>query len=392
MKLNKNKEESLKDFCLRWAEEKKFDKNITWQDIADAVFENYGEFKTSSGVKSLVRRNKRDISEVDLERESVSYPDPLKDKLLELKKERVKLQDERTQNNAYIRRLAREDTIKEIALAYAEKMTSKKFLDIPRAIKDTSNRDAILCISDWHYGIEVENALNSYSPEICRERVTKLVVKTLQHCRAYGIKHLNLLNLGDLIAGRIHLTLRLESRFDVVTQIMDVSEILAEMISALSSELKIDYYSCIDNHSRLEPNKTDSLELETLARITDWYLKTRLTSNPNVEFKTNIFGPEIITLNCKGHNIAAVHGDADSPTAASTSIARLTRDTYDLVLMAHRHHFAADELNETLVVSNSSLMGTDQYAFRLRLSAQPSQNLIIVSEDNVTEAIHRIAL
>ena len=318
--------------------------------------------------------------------------DQYEDKLLELKKERVKISDERTQNNAYIRRLAREDTIKEIALAYAEKMTSKKFLDIPKAIKDTSNRDAILCISDWHYGIEVENALNSYNPEICRERVTKLVVKTLQHCRAYGIKHINLLNLGDLIAGRIHLTLRLESRFDVVTQIMDVSEILAEMIAALSSELKVDYYSCIDNHSRLEPNKTDSLELETLARITDWYLKTRLIANPNVEFKNNIFGPEIITLNCRGHNIAAVHGDTDSPTAASTSIARLTRDTYDLVLMAHRHHFAADELNETLVVSNSSLMGTDQYAFRLRLSAQPSQNLIIVSNDNVTEAIHRIAL
>lgn len=58
-------------------------------------------------------------------------------------------------------------------------MTSKKFLDIPKAIKDTSSRDAILCISDWHYGIEVENALNSYNPEICRERVTKLVVKTL---------------------------------------------------------------------------------------------------------------------------------------------------------------------------------------------------------------------
>ena len=127
MKLNKKKEESLKDFCLRWAEEKKFDKTITWQDIADAVFESYGEFKTASGVKSLVRRNKRDIPETELEKESMPYPNPLEDKLLELKKERVKLQDERTQNNAYIRRLAREDTIKEIALAYAEKMTSKKF-------------------------------------------------------------------------------------------------------------------------------------------------------------------------------------------------------------------------------------------------------------------------
>ena len=271
-------------------------------------------------------------------------------------------------------------------------MSAKKFLDVPSYIDEPSKRDAVLCISDWHYGIEVDSALNKYNPEVCRERVAKLTARTLQHCRAYGIKHLNLLNLGDLIAGRIHLTLRLESRFDVITQVMDVSEILAEMLAKLSSELKVDYYSCIDNHSRLEPNKGDALDLETLTRITDWYLRTRLSNNPNIKFNENRFGPDIITFKCKGHNIAAAQGDKDSPTAAATSIARLTRDTYDMICLSHRHHFGADELNETLVIQNSSLMGTDSYAFRLRLSAEPSQNLIIVSEDNVTEAIHRIAL
>lgn len=355
---------------------------LTWEDIADISSQVFG----TTYKEGYFRRNYGDAVKLQ------EAEDQYEEKLLTLKKERVKLSDERCQNNAYIRRLAREDTIKEIALTYAEKMSSKKMLDIPEFIDEPSKRDAILCISDWHYGIEVENALNKFSPEICKQRVSKLTSKTLQHCRAYGIKHLNLLNLGDMIAGRIHLQLRLESRIDTITQIMEVSEILAEMITKLSTELKVDYYSCTDNHSRLEPNKADSLELETLARITDWYLKSRLGNNPNVTFNTNPFGPDIITFNCKGHNIAAVHGDADTPTAAATSIARLTRSTYDLVLLAHRHHFAADELNETLVVSNSSLLGVDQYSFRLRLSAQPSQNLIIVSEDNVTESIHRITL
>ena len=355
---------------------------LTWEDIADISSQVFG----TTYKEGYFRRNYGDAVKLQ------EAEDQYEEKLLTLKKERVKLSDERCQNNAYIRRLAREDTIKEIALTYAEKMSSKKMLDIPEFIDEPSKRDAILCISDWHYGIEVENALNKFSPEICKQRVSKLTSKTLQHCRAYGIKHLNLLNLGDMIAGRIHLQLRLESRIDTITQIMEVSEILAEMITKLSSELKVDYYSCTDNHSRLEPNKADSLELETLARITDWYLKSRLNNNPNVTFNANPFGPDIITFKCKGHNIAAVHGDADTPTAAATSIARLTRSTYDLVLLAHRHHFAADELNETLVVSNSSLLGVDQYSFRLRLSAQPSQNLIVVSEDNVTESIHRIAL
>lgn len=355
---------------------------LTWEDIAEISSQVFG----TTYKEGYFRRNYGDAVKLQ------EAEDQYEEKLLTLKKERVKLSDERCQNNAYIRRLAREDTIKEIALTYAEKMSSKKMLDIPEFIDEPSKRDAILCISDWHYGIEVENALNKFSPEICKQRVSKLTSKTLQHCRAYGIKHLNLLNLGDMIAGRIHLQLRLESRIDTITQIMEVSEILAEMITKLSSELKVDYYSCTDNHSRLEPNKADSLELETLARITDWYLKSRLNNNPNVTFNANPFGPDIITFKCKGHNIAAVHGDADTPTAAATSIARLTRSTYDLVLLAHRHHFAADELNETLVVSNSSLLGVDQYSFRLRLSAQPSQNLIVVSEDNVTESIHRIAL
>ena len=355
---------------------------LTWEDIADISSQVFG----TTYKEGYFRRNYGDAVKLQ------EAEDQYEEKLLTLKKERVKLSDERCQNNAYIRRLAREDTIKEIALTYAEKMSSKKMLDIPEFIDEPSKRDAILCISDWHYGIEVENALNKFSPEICKQRVSKLTSKTLQHCRAYGIKHLNLLNLGDMIAGRIHLQLRLESRIDTITQIMEVSEILAEMITKLSTELKVDYYSCTDNHSRLEPNKADSLELETLARITDWYLKSRLNNNPNVTFNANPFGPDIITFKCKGHNIAAVHGDADTPTAAATSIARLTRSTYDLVLLAHRHHFAADELNETLVVSNSSLLGVDQYSFRLRLSAQPSQNLIIVSEDNVTESIHRITL
>lgn len=355
---------------------------LTWEDTADISSQVFG----TTYKEGYFRRNYGDAVKLQ------EAEDQYEEKLLTLKKERVKLSDERCQNNAYIRRLAREDTIKEIALTYAEKMSSKKMLDIPEFIDEPSKRDAILCISDWHYGIEVENALNKFSPEICKQRVSKLTSKTLQHCRAYGIKHLNLLNLGDMIAGRIHLQLRLESRIDTITQIMEVSEILAEMITKLSSELKVDYYSCTDNHSRLEPNKADSLELETLARITDWYLKSRLNNNLNVTFHANPFGPDIITFKCKGHNIAAVHGDADTPTAAATSIARLTRSTYDLVLLAHRHHFAADELNETLVVSNSSLLGVDQYSFRLRLSAQPSQNLIVVSEDNVTESIHRIAL
>ncbi len=390
--LEENDFESQRDqieaLCLSKVE---FD--LTWEDIAEissrvlGTTYKEGYFRKNFGDALRVRET---ISE-NLPEEDAQ--DEFENKLLTLKKEKVKLSDERTQNNAYIRRLAREDTIKEIALDFAERMSAKKTLEIPKVVDAPEGaREAILALSDWHLGIEVDNALNQYNPDICKDRVARLTQKTLQHCRAYKIKTLNVLNLGDLIAGRIHLTLRLESRYDVITQIMEVSEILAEQLTELSADMQVHYYSCVDNHSRLEPKKTDSLELETLSRITDWYLRERLSNNPNVIFHKNVYGPDIITFTCKGHNIAAAHGDLDSPTAAATSIARLTRDTYDMVILAHRHHFAADELNQTVVIQNGSLMGVDSYSFKLRLSADPSQNLIIVSEDNVTESIHRIVL
>ena len=60
--------------------------------------------------------------------------------------------------------------------------------------------------------------------------------------------------------------------------------------------------------------------------------------------------------------------------------------------MAHKHHFRVDEKNGVLVMTNGSLMGTDDYAYNKRLSSNPSQTFIVVTPNNVAEMIHRIIL
>lgn len=375
-----NLEDNIKFLCSL-----KSDFNLSWEDIA-YISSKVFETKWKEG---YFRKNYGDFVKLN---ESTNELD---EKLLEIKKERVKLSDERIQNNAYIRRLAREDNIKEIALETAQLMSSKKLLNPLSKIYETSElseNEAILNLCDWHYGIEIDNAFNKYNPEICKQRVAKLRDKVIQYCIANKVHKINIMNLSDLIAGRIHLQLRLQSRSDVITQIMEVSEILAEFLNDLSSYFYIDYYSCIDNHSRIEPNKTDALDLESLCRITDWYLRERLNKNKNIEIHENEYGLDIITFKCKNYQILGTHGDRDKQLNVATSISSLTHKHFDLVCMAHRHHFAADEYNESIVISSSSLMGTDDYAKNLRLSAKPSQNLIIVTDENVTEAIYRILL
>ena len=157
--------------------------------------------------------------------------DDLKATLMEIKKERVKLCDERVQNNAYIRKLSREETLYEIAEKTAMIVGKQKFLPTANEMNVTE-ADCIgtLLISDWHYGIEFDNYFNVYNPEVCRARVANLVQDVIKIGKANNYKQLNVVNLSDLIAGRIHLAIRLQSREDVITQVMEVSEIVSEML------------------------------------------------------------------------------------------------------------------------------------------------------------------
>lgn len=132
------------------------------------------------------------------------------------------------------------------------------------------------------------------------------------------------------------------------------------------------------------------MDLESLARIIPWYVKTRL--GDSIKIHENEFGEDIITFNCMGYNIVGVHGHQDKPCQVVDSLTLMTHRHYDLVCTAHLHHFSADEKNETMVVSNGSILGTDTFAKNLRLSSRASQNLIIVSDESVCECIYRIIL
>ena len=362
--------------------------NLTFYDITDEMNERFNH----SYSEGYWRRRYHSLASDILE--EVSADENKDDALMALKLERYKLADERTQANAYYRRLSREQTIKEIAIEVADKISSKKILpqfDIAHRVNDS--KEAILCISDWHYGMDFTNYWNNYNPDIARERIVKLQDMVTKTIVDEGISRLHIVNLGDMIAGRIHLTIRLESRIDVITQTIEVSEILTEFVHALSQYTKIDYYDCADNHSRLEPNKKEALNLETLQRIIPWYLQTRLSNQNDITIHTNNrYGEDIINFNIFDYKIAGVHGDKDRPIDVVNNINLLTKEHFDMILTAHLHHFSADEKDDTLIISNGSLMGTDTYSKNLRLYSRPSQNLIIATPNNCFYSLERMVL
>ena len=328
--------ESVEEYCTRICNLK--DKlGVSWQDIADFLNDKLDYDYSNDRYR---KRYGKQLSQTN----SKFHND-----ILELKKEKVKLNEERTQINSLVRTLAREDTLKEIALEVIDSISSKKILQKPK-IGDrivTNDKIGILVISDWHYGVEVSSYYNEYSTDIARQRVLTLLEESIKIIKKEHIEKLIVVNLGDMISGLIHLPLRLSSRIDVITQTIEISEILSEFLTELSAYCDIEYGSVSDNHSRLDPNKKESLQVESFTRIIDWYLRKRLEEDYSITFLDNKFGDDICSFDVFDFKVLGVHGDKDPQKKILNQLINFTQEHYDMVLSAHKHHFFADEQNET---------------------------------------------
>lgn len=373
----------------------KDDFGLTWYDVAEILNRGLGcDYSESKYRKEATRVLEENLKrKVEQKSEESEEQMSMEEVLFEIKKEKVKASDERVQTNALIRKAAREDVYKEIALDAARLVAESKPLEVPEIKKISEvEKIGILCIGDWHYGLDVDLFFNKYSPEIARKRVANLMAHVYNIIEENNLEEMYVLNLGDMISGRIHLPLRLHSRMDVVTQTMEVSELIAEMLNSFSKKIAVTYVSVEDNHSRVEPNKRDSLETESFSRIIDWYIKERLTNNPNVSFEENIIGPDIALFGVFGFNVAAVHGDRDPQRGIVDKLNSYLQSHLDMVISAHMHHFSADENNNTEFYCNGSLIGQDQYANDLRLNSRPSQLMFVATPENLTKIIYKIKL
>ena len=101
--------------------------------------------------------------------------------------------------------MAREDTLKEIASDFAAKMNKEKVLKDYESHFCVGDNSAILQLSDWHFGMEIDSYFNKYNPEIAIQRLEKLKNQVIERCKRNNVQTLYVVNLSDLIAGRIHL-------------------------------------------------------------------------------------------------------------------------------------------------------------------------------------------
>ena len=127
--------------------------------------------------------------------------------LQELKKERMKISDERAALNRKLKEQARIESIYELIEKVAKEGKSENILDFPE-LPHNDRVVGLLTLSDIHYGLEVKEFNNCYNPDICKMRMAELGSKVVENLKLHEITDLYILGLGDYVEGIIHNIIR----------------------------------------------------------------------------------------------------------------------------------------------------------------------------------------
>ena len=167
----------------------------------------------------------------------------------EIFKASQRLRDERTSLNRTLREEARLErfiqTIQDVAKEY-KKLPA---IESPVVNMERPACEAVYGLADLHLGPIVENYINTYNYEEAIKRVQKLADDIIYFCKLNNVSKLHFINMGDLLSGIIHPTIRLEQEYDVIEQVLRAADLTAQLLNILREAApEVTYRSVVDNH------------------------------------------------------------------------------------------------------------------------------------------------
>lgn len=371
--------------------------DATWVEIADWMNANWRSDETEYFCESSYRKkykNYIDAKTMFTKQEATSdgTADELAAKLREIEKAKIKLRDERTDYQKSLREDARRESFVELVeRAFASNVTPFSYK--PSPIID-SNEDMVVCLSDLHAGIEVNNWWNAYDTSILKTRLHKYLdeIRDIQSLHRCKVCHVVL--GGDQVSGIIHANLRLQNNENVIEQLKIAVTYIGEFIYVLQDLFEnINVYSVAGNHSRLNPNKDDHLRGEELDEMIPFCLQLQFANNTNVNICTTRIDNTITSFKTRGGKVFfVVHGDKDSPSNVVKNLTLMSGTKPDGIIMGHRHHNSLDSEHNVKIIQCGCVVGTDDYCVDRRITGRPEQCVFITSENRTVKCLYDIGL
>lgn len=303
----------------------------------------------------------------------------------EIYKKGIRAKDWLREKRKYLRDEARVEALKDAfsdAYINTEDVVFNKYES-----KHSGNNSAVLMLSDWHVGIEIDNYWNTYNSEIFKKRLETILFKTFKYAEKNDIGTLYVTNLGDVVSGAIHATTRLAEEMDVLDQVMLVCKSMVSFLKDLSDfGLNVKYLSVCGNHDRLNKNYKEHIEKESFNKVIDWHILDKVNDDVlDIEFITNELDDGIGHFVIDGNDYFTVHGHQDSINSVITNMTMASGIIPKAVFMGHYHHKQSITSNTSKVFVNGSLVGVDTFAKDKRYFSSPSQSLIVLDDNDIVD-------
>lgn len=303
--------------------------------------------------------------------------------LLELKKERVKVQTEKLELNKVIREIARHEMICE---KIANAIKELPLLERPRPIPSHGNdRAGVLLFSDEHYGAAFtikglqNEVVSEYSPDIFKQTMENLLGQLKDIVVKEHFSKISIFELGDCIDGILRTGQLFQLKCGVIESTMQYAEYLAQWLTEVSKFVKIEFQMTFGNHSELrllgEPKGT--FPEENMGYVVKAYLKIRLAGNQNIEMVNNDAG--LVYANLVGYNLLGIHGEIRDMESALKNFSLFYHTKIDFLVAGHYHHAKAESVSDIAEVINiPSIVGTNCFSAGLLKRSRAGATFLII--------------
>lgn len=387
MRIERMENESKLDYHRRLVYGKLVDKTLADMDYSELSELVYGQSYSSDVARRMLYGSRRTLELLDEERTSElstgAYADEIDAKMIELRKERQKFYDMRNAFNKVVRERSRQEELNEILVSAVQSGCLPR-LNYEPAYIEPSDNDLLCSLNDIHYGIDINNAWNTYNPEVCRDMICEYLDRIIEISERHGSEKCYVFNNGDAISGKIHATIQIANKENVIEQVKGVSELISEFLAELSKHFKtVTYVSVAGNHSRLDTKDNSPID-ERLDDLIEWYLSARLQNFENIV----IGGQEKIDstmylLDIRGKIYAGVHGDFDGSAAKIAALQTMAQRPLYAVLSGHLHHNKVDEVQGIKTVMAGSFLGMDDYCIQKRIYGRPEQMVCVCDSTGI---------
>ncbi len=393
MDLERRDGESALQYHKRLVYGKLDDKTLSDYDYSELSERLYGKAYSSDVARRMLYGSKKTLDLIGEEAAAQSGDDisqELDEKMVELRKERQKFYDQRMAYSKMVRDRAREEELNDIIQSC---IRAGELPVLPVGDKEPpfgpmpyGDSDLLVSLNDIHYGACFRNAWRRYDSDVFKRALCDYLDKIVEITELHHCENCTVWAAGDLISGSIHRSIQVTNKENVIEQVIGVSELIAWFLSELSKHFRtVRFVSVAGNHSRIEPNKENSLVSERLDNLVEWYLEARLQNIENIEINSaeHKLDETMSMFSIRGKNYCMVHGDFDGSYGKVQSLQTMVRQPLYAVLCGHKHHNATDNVQGVRTVMAGSFQGMDSFCVEKRIYGVPEQMVCVCDENGI---------